>query len=437
MRTLIKHGWILTMNEALTEYRDGYLLIEDDHIAYVGMTCPIVEVDEVIDASGSIVLPGMINLHAHLSMIPFRSLGDDCPDRLRRFLFPLEEACMKESLVYHSAAYAIAEMIFSGITTVVDMYYFMDEVANACVEAGMRGFLGETILSQPTCDSKEPYGGLELGKAFIQKWKQHPLIHPMLAPHATNTNEGHIFQEAMSFVKQEGCMMTTHAAEMDYEMTFFQETYQMSPIAWLEQLGCLNEQILLAHCIHVSPQDMKRMKEAKVSVAHCIGSNMKAGKGIAPVKEMKEHGIVVGLGSDGASSGNTLDLFAQMRMFACAQKTYYHDRSLFPASEIVKLATIEGAKALHMQQDLGSLELNKKADVVLVDTTSLHMFPIYDAYSALVYSANASDVRDVWINGVHVLRDKQYHLSVEALRRTLQKEMQSFETMALEKQQAL
>ena len=437
MKTLIQHGWILTMNEQMDEYRDGYVLIEDEIITYAGDSCPDVTADEIVDAKGNIVIPGMINLHAHMSMIPFRSLGDDCPDRLRRFLFPLENACMNETLTYHGAAYAAAEMISAGITTVVDMYYFMDEVANACVTSGLRGFLGETIISQPTCDSEESYGGLDLGKAFIQKWKQHPLIHPMLAPHATNTNEGHIFQEAMAFVKKEGCMMTTHAAEMDYEMDYFKETYQKSPIAWLDDLGCLNEHMLLAHCIHVSSQDMELMGKRDVRVAHCIGSNMKAGKGIAPVKDMMERGIVVGLGSDGASSGNTLDLFTQMRMFAGAQKTKYHDRSLFPARSIVKLATIEGAKALHMEQQIGSIETGKLADLTIVDCNSMHMFPIYDPYSALVYSANASDVTDVWINGKRVLCQKCYHMDVSALRENLQSQMQEFIRIANEKAKEL
>ena len=228
-----------------------------------------------------------------------------------------------------------------------------------------------------------------------------------------------------------------HVAEMDYEMKEFREMYDMTPVEYLDSIGVLSNRLVAAHCIHVNEHDMKLMAERGTSVAHCVGSNMKAGKGIAPVKEMIEHGIAVGLGTDGPSSGNTLDLFTQMKTAVYAQKTHYKDRSLFKAQEIVKLATIGGAKALKMDDRIGSLEVGKQADIVLIETDSVNMFPIYDPYSAIVYSANASNVDSVWINGVRVLNHKQSIFNQQEIKIALQQEMQQFQKRAVERSKEL
>lgn len=426
MRTLIENGWILTMDEAMHEYRNGHIVIEDDVIVYVGAPKEHERLDKVIDAKGTLVMPGMINTHSHMGMIPFRSLADDVPDRLRRFLFPLEHECMNESLAYLSTKYAALEMLQSGITTCTDMYYYMDQIALACEECGIRALLGETIIQQETCETKTAQEALALAEHFIETWKDSRLITPIIAPHATNTNDADIFSAAMEIAVRHDTMLTTHAAEMDYEMTYFQNTYHMSPIAWLDHIHCLNEHTLLAHCIHVSEDDCSLMKRRSASVAHCPVSNMKAGKGIAPVRDMERYGIAVGLGTDGASSGNTLDLFASMHIFALAQKTKYHDRALYPAKQIVHLATLGGAKALHLDHAIGSLEVGKKADVIVIECESPAMFPLHDPYSALVYGAGAHDVRDVFVDGVHVVNHHQSHIRLRDVREELDAEMQGF-----------
>lgn len=438
MRTLIYNAWVVTMDEEFHEYKDGMLIIEDDVILYVGKTLNLPEeYDEELDAQGGIVIPGMINTHVHASMIPFRSLGDDCKDRLRRYLFPLEKQCMNESLAFLSAKYAITEMLLGGITTIVDMYYFMDKVADACVELGMRALLGETIIDMPTCDSEEPYGGLQLAENFLKQYERHELIQGIIAPHATNTNDADAFQKAFALAEKYDTMVTTHVAEMDYEMEYFEKTYQMTPIEWLQSIGCLTDRLLAVHCIHVSDHDINLMRKHKTSVALCIGSNTKAGKGVAPAKEMLAQNLNVGLGSDGASSGNTLDLFIQMRIFAGSQKTKYHDRGLFPAREVLALATIGGAKAIHKDHEIGSLEIGKKADITIIEISSINMFPIHDVYSALVYSANASNVQHVFVNGKHIVKDKQAPISIRELQEELAMEMKDFQTYALKRQHAL
>lgn len=436
MRTKIKNAWILTCNEKMEEFIDGEIIFEEDKIVYVGNRSDEAA-DVVIDGEGGIVLPGMVNTHCHASMIPFRSLGDDCPDRLRRFLIPLENEAMNEELAKISLKYAIGEMLQSGITCFADMYYYVDKLAEVCIETGIRALLGETVYYAPTCDADEAYGGLELGRRYMEEHKNHPLVTLTLAPHATNTNEGFIFQQAMEIVKKNDTILMTHASEMDYEMTYFQETYQLTPIEWLDSLGCLNENILLAHCILTDEKDLDLIAARKAGISHCISSNMKAGKGIAPLKEMVKRKIPVGLGTDGPSSGNTLELFSSMRLVAQSQKTKYHDRALFPAKEIVRLATIEGARSLKMEKKIGSLEAGKQADLVLVSTQAPNMFPIYDPYSALVYSACSHDVKEVFVAGKHLVKEYETIMDMKRIREELTDAMSDFRRIAKEREQAL
>ncbi len=405
MRTIIENGWILTMDAENTSYRNGYVVFEDDRITGTGAgSCP--ETDGIrINAGGKLVIPGMVNTHCHVSMIPFRSMGDDCPDRLRRFLFPLEEKAMTPDLVYWGALYGIAEMLLSGITTFLDMYYFEDKVAEACRLAGMRGFLGETVINMKTCDSPVPYGGLEYGETFIRNWRQDPLVTPLIAPHATNTNEPEFLKKAFDLAEKYDTLFTLHNSEMDYEMTYFADQWHKTPTAFLNDLGVLSDRTVLAHCIHMTPEDLDILRERNCSVAHCIGSNTKSGKGVAPVKDMRLRNIRVGLGTDGPSSGNTLSMFTQFRLFASFHKTEHHDRSLFPAKDIFRLGTIGGAEALGIGGITGSIEAGKQADLVMVDPEAVNMFPCYNPWSALVYSAERSNVDSVWVAGKQLVKN--------------------------------
>lgn len=402
MRTLIRNVTVLTMDEEKRVYPDGYVVLEDKRIVKAGSGSGLDEIgeaDEVVDGCGGILMPGMVNVHSHISMIPFRSMGDDCRDRLRRFLFPLELDAMTPELVYRSARYAVCELLLSGVTSVLDMYYFEDMVARACEEMGIRAWVGETIINMETCDSKEPYGGLKLCGELLQKWSGHDRIHPMAAPHATNTNSPEMLRAAYDLAQKYGAKYTLHVSEMDYEMELFRENYGKTPIAFLYDLGVLGENTIAAHCIHATDEDIRLFAETNTKVAHCIGANTKGGKGVCPVTEMLKQGVDVGVGTDGPSSGNTLDLFAQFRMIASFHKTRCHDRSAFPAPEIVELGTMGGARVLGAEREIGSIEPGKRADLVLLETESVNMFPVYNPYSAIVYSANASNVDSVWVDG--------------------------------------
>lgn len=440
MKQLIKNVHLLTMDDAMTEIPQAFVLIEEDRITdYGAMTEDLPEADAVVDGQGGILIPGMINTHTHAGMIPFRSLGDDVSDRLRRFLFPLEQF-MTPELVKTSSKYAMAEMLLAGVTTFCDMYYFEEEVAEAAVEMQMRGFVGETIIDMETCDFPTPESALEWTEAFIQRWKGHPLVTPMIAPHATNTNTRKDFKKIVTLARKYQVPISMHVAEMTYEMTEFQEKYQQTPIAFLNDLHFFNERFIMAHCLFIEESDWKILHKHKenIGIAHCIGANTKSAKGVAPVKRMLIEDLHVGLGTDGPSSGNTLDLFTQMRMFANFQKTYNQDRSLFPAKEIVRLATKGGSQVLGIEQLVGTIEKGKQADLTLIETTSVNMFPIYDAYSAIVYSANSSNVSDVWVNGQQLVRDKRLvHADLIQLRSDLEKEMTLFVEEAKKRAEAI
>ena len=428
MTTLFENARILTMDDAFTVYERGWLLVRGSRIealgegAYPGGG----EIGERIDCRGGILLPGFVNTHCHASMVPFRTMGDDCADRLRRFLFPLENEAMTRALVYAGARYGIAEMLLAGITTFVDMYYFEDEVARACQEMGMRGYLGETIIGQPTCDSPEPYGGFALAQRMLADWRGCDLVRPILAPHGTTTCDADSLRRAHALAERHDTLMTLHASEMDYEMRHF-AGQGTTPMAYLDALGAADAHLLAAHCIHLTQEDVALMQARGVRVAHCIGSNTKAGKGIAPAKALVQSGVALGLGTDGPSSGNTLSLFDQMRLFAVCHKTENRDRSLFPARGIVAIATRGGARALGAQGEFGCLAPGLRADVVLVGVGGPSMFPVYNPYSALVYGANASDVRLVMVSGSIRVRDgRLVGCSLESLREALAAQMGPF-----------
>jgi 5-methylthioadenosine/S-adenosylhomocysteine deaminase len=410
LKIVIKNAWILTMNEKMEQFPKGFIIADDEKIVDVGAmdSLPIdITYDQYIDAKGAILLPGMVNTHTHIGMIPFRSLGDDYPDRLRRFLFPLENECMNEQLAYTSAKYAIAEMQLAGVTTFFDMYYFEQQLAEAGEEMHSRGIFAETVIDTVTVDVPEPMGGIQYAQSFLPKWQGNGRIQASVAPHAPYSNTIEVLQQADALSRKYDVPWMMHVSEMDFEMEKYRKDYNQTPIEFLEEIGVLSPRLIAAHCIHLSDRDIEVLKKYDVKVAHCIGANTKSAKGVARVRDLLAAGVTVGLGTDGPSSGNTLDLFSQMRLFANFHKTYLQDRSAFPAEEIVKLATIGGANTLGMEKQIGSIEAGKQADFILVETDSVNMFPIFDPYSALVYSANAGNVRDVFIAGKQVVTGKK------------------------------
>jgi 5-methylthioadenosine/S-adenosylhomocysteine deaminase len=406
---LIVRGHVLTMNERREVIRDGVVAIRGERIVAVGGPDLAARINarRTLDARGALVLPGMVNTHTHASMTVFRGLGDDVPDRLRRFIFPLEKHFIDREVVHWGALHGIVEMIEGGVTTFADMYYFEEEVARAARLAGMRGVLGQTIVNFPAPDAPEPYGGIALARRFIADHRGDPLIIPAFAPHAPYTVEPERLREIARLAEELDAPVLMHVAEMTDEIASLRRDHNRTPVQHLDAVGLLNRRLVAAHCIFVDDADIQLLRASGAGVAHAMVANIKSAKGVAPVPRMLAAGVRVGLATDGPMSGNTLDIVGQLGYVAKVHKLDRRDRNLMPAIDVVDLATRGGARALHLEDRLGSLEPGKLADVILVDTDSTAMVPLHDPYAALVYAASPRDVRTTIIHGRVVMEDRR------------------------------
>jgi cytosine/adenosine deaminase-related metal-dependent hydrolase len=405
---LIKNAHLVTMNGERAVVPEGTLVIRGSEIIAVGG--PELSVtytaSKVIDAGGDIVMPGMVNTHTHAPMTIFRGLADEVPDRLQRFIFPLERTIVDPENVYRGTLLAAVEMVQGGVTTFADMYYFEDHVARAAREVGMRAIAGETVIKYPAPDSKEPYGGLEYALKFIEEFRGDELITPALAPHAPYSVGEEQLALVAEWAEKLDVPVLIHLSETKAEIEQIRRDFGKTPVEYLDSVGLLNSRLVAAHCIFVTESDIDLLKRRGVGVGHNMVSNVKSGKGVAPVLTMLERGVDVGLGTDGAMSGNTLDILAQMGYVAKIHKLVNEDRSVMPPVDVVEMATIGGAKALNMGDRIGSLEVGKLADVIIVDKDAINMIPMYDVYSALVYAANAANVTTTIIHGRVIMENR-------------------------------
>lgn len=406
---IITHAHVVTMNDRRTIIEDGAVIISDSRIVAVGPAAitALYTAQKTIDAHGAIVLPGMINTHTHASMTVFRGLGDDVPDRLRKLIFPLEKALIDRELVYWGALHGFIEMIEGGVTTAVDMYYFEDEVARAAKKVGIRGVLGESILNFPTPDAPEPYGGLAYAKKFAADYRNDPLITPALAPHAPYSLDADHLRLVAQTSAELDLPVLMHVAEMTDEVATLRKERNQTPVEYLDSLGLLNRRLVAAHCIFVNDSDLALLKSRDVGIAHNMVANIKSAKGVAPALKMYDEGLRVGLGTDGPMSGNTLDVIGQLGYVAKVHKLDRRDRNVMPAINVVDMATHGGARALHREADLGSIEPGKLADLIILDHESTAFVPLYDVYSTLVYAAGPKDVRTTIIHGRVVMQDRR------------------------------
>ena len=406
---VITNAYVVTMNDHRDLIEGGAVVIRDAKIVAVGPAAVAAKytATKTIDARGGIVLPGFINTHTHAAMTIFRSLGDDVADRLKRFMFPLEAKFVDREVVYWGTLHGALEMVEGGVTTFVDMYYFEDEVARAAKKIGMRGVLGETILNFPAPDAKEPYGGFALAKKFVADFRGDPLITPAFAPHAPYTLDAEHLKAIATETAQRDVPVLMHVAEMTDEVDTLRKERNQTPIEFLDSVGLLNRRLVAAHCIFVNDADIALLKARDVGVAHNMVANIKSAKGVSPALKMHEQGVRVGLGTDGPMSGNTLDIIGQLGYVAKLHKLVNHDRTLAPSIEVVEMATRGGARALHMEDRLGSLEAGKLADVIIIDADATNLIPNYDVYATLVYGASAKDVRTTIINGRVVMEDRK------------------------------
>ncbi|WP_416761663.1 amidohydrolase [Morganella morganii] len=407
---MITDGTVLTMNPENTVFEHGTVVVSDGKIVAVGgpeLTAKY-QAKKVLDVKGDIVMPGLINTHTHGSMTVFRSLGDDVPDRLHRYIFPLENKLVSRDMVRTGANLANIEMIKGGVTTYADMYYFEDEVAKTVDKAGLRAVLGETIINFPVADAQTPEEGIAYAVRFIHKYKDHPRITPAFAPHAPYTNTTENLQKIAALSEELNVPVMIHLAETDREKEeIAKRTGGKSPVQYMADIGVLNNRLLAAHVIMADDNDLNLLKKYDVGVAHNISANTKSAKGVAPVTQMLEKGIRTGLGTDGPMSSNTLTTMNELNLVGKIHKLETKNRAAMPLLTVVEMATMGSARALHMDDKIGSLETGKLADIIVVDTKAPNMVPVYSPYAALVYGANGANVRHTIVDGVILMEDRQ------------------------------
>ena len=421
---IIKNGIVLTMNTEKQVVNDGVVVINGNKIIAVGGADILEKYSayNAIDANGGIIMPGMINAHTHASMSVFRSLADDVPDRLNRYIFPLENKMVSAEMVYIGAFHAAIEMAKAGVTTMVDMYLFEESAARAVKEIGLRGVMTQNIIKYPTADGKDGEAKLKLAIELVEKYKNDELITPGFGPHAPHTVTKGNLEKIAALSEKYDVPVSMHVAETQQEFDRFQTEFSMTPVEYLDSVGILNERFIAAHSIFVTDSDIELMKRRGVGVAHNMVANIKSAKGVSPALKMFDDGLNIGLGTDGPMSGNTLDIIGQMGYVAKLHKLVNKDRSAMPPYKVVEMATMGGARAIHRDDELGSLEPGKLADVVVVETASTNMQPMYDPYSVLVYSANASNVDSVIVNGKIIVADKKLQTQDEDRSRAAIKE---------------
>lgn len=407
---MLINGHVLTMDAKLTQYPQGFIAIKGNKIVAVGPQTQAKQFSavETLDLDGDLVLPGFINTHTHVSMSLFRSLGDDVSDRLHGYIFPLEKEFVSREMVYLGAELGNLEMLKGGVTTYADMYYFEDEVAKAVDEIGLRAVLGQTVIKYPQADAKTPKEAIAYAEKFIKKYKNHTRITPAFAPHGPYTNSTEDLQKIAELSLLYDVPVLTHLAESQKEKTTIaQRSDGLSPIAYLESIGALNKNLVGAHVILANDNDITLLKKNRVGVAHNISANIKSAKGVAPVLDMLKQGVDVGLGTDGPMSGNTISLIDEFSQVAKIHKLWNKDRSIMPAVDIIKMATMGGAKVLNLEDKVGSLEIGKLADIIVFDTKSANMTPMYNPYSVLVYSAYATDVKHSIVDGKLLMKNRE------------------------------
>jgi 5-methylthioadenosine/S-adenosylhomocysteine deaminase len=406
---LIKNGTILTMDPHQALVAKGFLCIQGDSISVIAKGDPgQFRAGKTIDAKGGLILPGLINGHTHAAMTLFRGLADALPlmEWLNHYIFPVESR-IDRAFVHTGTLLACAEMILSGTTTFCDMYLFEDEVAEAAREAGMRCLVGEVLYDFPSPNYGPIDEGLKYTETLIRKWQSHPLVSIAVEPHAIYTCSPDLLARANELSNQYKVPLIIHVAESASEIAEVKKKYGKKPFEHLESLGILGPHLIADHCVHLDEAEIRRIAKHDVKVINLPESNMKLASGISPVPRLLAQGITVGLGTDGCASNNNLDLFEEMDTTAKIHKVGAMDPTVLDAFAVLRMATVSGAKALGMADRVGSLEVGKKADVIVIETHKPHLTPMYNPYSHLVYAAKGSDVSHCIINGKLVMENRK------------------------------
>ena len=409
---IINGGKALLLDDKNTFLDNAAIAINSGEIVAIGNSHELSQkyhAKKIINAIDSLIMPGFINCHTHAAMTCFRGMADDLElmDWLNNYIFPAEAKNINKELAYHGSLLAVAEMIKSGTTTFCDMYIFEEETARAAKQAGQRCLLGEVLFDFPSPNIKSPQEGLAYTRRLIEKWQNDPLINIIVEPHALYTCSPALLTDAKKLADDYNVPFGLHLLENKAEKEQLQQKFGKGAVSFLKDIGYLNERLIAFHCVCFSEDDMRLFADYGCKVSHNPVSNMKLASGIAPVPDMLKAGITVGLGTDGCASNNNLDMIKEMSAAAKLHKVARLDPTVMDARTVVRMATIEGAKGLGMGKITGSLEVGKKADIIILGLNKPHLTPLYNEYSHLVYAANGSDVDTVIINGKVVMENRQ------------------------------
>jgi 5-methylthioadenosine/S-adenosylhomocysteine deaminase len=409
---VVTGGTVVTMDPQRRVLSPGAVAIDGKTIVAVDTPQAIAArfaASDVIQAAGTVVMPGLVNTHGHAPMVMYRGLADDLKlmDWLEKYIFPAEAKTVSPDMVRIGTRLAALEMLQSGTTLHTDMYYFEEEVAKATKEAGIRGVLGQTIIGFPVADAKTPAEGLARAERFIQAFKGDALVVATVAAHSMYTVDAETLKATRDLAAKYGVPLLTHLAETRDEVAESMEKHKLSPTAYFESVGFWDTPGLAAHGVHLSDADIAILLKHRVALSHNPESNMKLASGAAPLTKALKAGLVVGLGTDGAASNNDLDMFEAMRQAAFLHKLIEGDPTVASAQTVLEMATIGGAAAVGMADRLGSLEPGKLADLIVVSMRSARQTPMYNPISHLVYVTRGDDVRTTIVNGRIVMRDRR------------------------------
>ena len=414
---ILAHGVVATMDDANRLVADGAVALRAGKIVAVGPAAEVLReftATEVIDCTDCAIMPGLVNCHTHVPMTLLRGLADDLrlDVWLYGYMLPVEKKFVSPAFVKLGAQLAAAEMIRSGVTCVNDMYYFEDTIAQTLADAGMRALCSQTIMQFPTPDAASADESLEACEAFVAKWKDHELIVPVVAPHAPYTCSGQLMRACAEIAIKHDVPLHIHISETEQEVIDCKRINNMPSVNWIHKWGVLEAKVIAAHCVWIDRDEMRMLKKHGATIAHNPAANLKLASGIAALTDMLDEGVTVGIGTDGPASNNDLDHFEEMRLAALLAKGSTRNPVAVPARQAMRMATIEGARALHIGDKTGSLEPGKAGDVIVVNLDTLHNTPAYwklardpeALYTQIVYSGKAGDVRDVFIQGRPVMR---------------------------------
>jgi 5-methylthioadenosine/S-adenosylhomocysteine deaminase len=406
---IVANGIVITMDGTRRVLNPGSLAIAGNTIAGVGEPQQIAaqyQARDTIDARGRVIMPGLINTHTHAPMVLYRGLADDLVlmDWLQKYIFPAEAKTVSPAFVRTGTRLAALEMIRSGTTAYVDMYYFEEEIARATKEAGMRGVLGQTVIQFPVPDAKTPADAIARAEAFIKQYQNDDLIVPAIAPHSVYTLDAATLVKTRDIAVKYGVPLVLHLAETEDEIRMSLEQHKARPVALLDQLSFWKPLVIAAHGVWMTTDEIALLKKNNVGIAHNPESNMKLASGTAPVVDYLKAGVTLGLGTDGAASNNDLDMFEAMRQAAFLHKLVTRDPRAVSAQTALEMATIGGAAVIGKRDRLGSLEAGKLADVLVVKMDQARQTPMYDPVSHLVYATRGDDVDTTIVNGKVLMR---------------------------------